>query len=184
MKRMQATLSALAFAFLLTAGSLAVGDDKVSEDKAGEDNKTTPSADAGQEALEKQFAELLTGSQLIGHYTLWGKEDAPKRDTYTLEKVSKLKDDYWLFLVRIKYGKNDIKVPLTLRVKWAGDTPVITVDKVLVPGLGTFSARVVFQGNQYAATWDGGDHGGHMFGKVVKIKAEKDGQNGDGGQKK
>jgi hypothetical protein len=28
-------------------------------------------------------------------------------------------------------------------VKWAGDTPFIVLEKVSIPGLGTFSARVL-----------------------------------------
>ena len=61
-----------------------------------------------------------------------------------------------------------VTVPVPVEVKWAGSTPVITVDKVAVPGVGTYSARVVIHDNHYAATWDGGDHGGYMWGKIVK----------------
>jgi hypothetical protein len=127
-----------------------------------------------QAELEKKFGELLTGSQLVGHYTIWGvNEDKPGKDTYTIEKVTKGEGDKWTFLARIQYGTTDVKVPITLDVKWAGDTPVITLDKLAIPGVGTFSARVVFHGEHYAAVWDGGDHGGHMYGKVVKMKEEK-----------
>ena len=58
-------------------------------------------------------------------------------------------------------------------MKWAGDTPVISVTNVAFPGLGTYSARVVIYGDSYAGTWDGKDHGGQMFGKIVK-KGEED----------
>ena len=40
-------------------------------------------------------------------------------------------------------------------------------------GIGTYSARVVVHGDHYAATWDGGDHGGYMWGKVVKGTKEE-----------
>jgi hypothetical protein len=53
-------------------------------------------------------------------------------------------------------------------VKWAGDTPVISVTNVAFPGLGTYSARVVVYDGQYAGTWGGKDHGGQMFGKIVR----------------
>ena len=142
------------------------------QDAAQKDEPAKPS----QEELEKAFAQRLTKSQLVGHYTLWGREDKPSRDTYTIESVTKQDGDYWLFVARIQYGKYDLKLPLRLQVKWAGDTPVITLDKLPVPGLGTFSARVVFQGDQYAAVWDGGDHGGHMYGKIVKQKDADDGE--------
>jgi len=125
---------------------------------------------------EEKFAKLLTGSQLVGRYTTWENPDQTERDTYTLEKVSKLDGGLWMFVARIQYGDHDVRLPLPLPVKWAGDTPVITLDKLPIPGFGTFSARIVIHENQYAGTWDGGDHGGHMFGRIVKTKEAEDEQ--------
>ncbi|MBX7074547.1 MAG: hypothetical protein K1X71_15500 [Pirellulales bacterium] len=137
---------------------------------------TTPAASATptQEELFKQFEEKLSGAQLVGYFTESGKEsDNPlKADKYTIEKVKKLKDDFWLFEARIQYDGKDTKVPMPLEVKWAGDTPVVTLTKVFVPGLGTFTARVLFYGDEYAGTWSAADHGGHMFGKIVRPDAE------------
>jgi hypothetical protein len=59
-------------------------------------------------------------------------------------------------------------------VVWAGDTPVITLDKMPIPGFGTFTCRVMIFGDQYAGTWDGGDHGGHLFGKIVPAEDAAD----------
>jgi hypothetical protein len=57
-------------------------------------------------------------------------------------------------------------------VKWAGDTAVITLDKVTIPGLGTYSARVlVFEGT-YSGTWSAGDHGGMLHG-IIRKKDKK-----------
>ena len=69
---------------------------------------------------------------------------------------------------RIQYGPHDVTLPLPLRVVWAGDTPVITLDKFPVPGMGSFTARVMIFNDQYAGMWDGGNHGGLLYGKVVK----------------
>ena len=41
-----------------------------------------------------------------------------------------------------------------------------------IPGFGTFTSRVLIYRGQYAGTWDGGDHGGHLFGKIEKIEDE------------
>ncbi len=122
---------------------------------------------AKQAELEKAFGELLSGATLKGSFTVTGKDGAPKPEKYTLGKVTKGKGDNWVFQARIQYGDHDITLPLSLPVKWAGDTPVIVVDKLPFPPLGTFSARVMFYGNQYAGTWDGGDHGGQLFGEIV-----------------
>ena len=58
-------------------------------------------------------------------------------------------------------------MPVT--VKWAGDTPVMSLDKVGIPGLGTFSARVVLHEGRYAGTWIHDDVGGHMFGAITAM---------------
>jgi hypothetical protein len=130
----------------------------------------TAKATKSQAELEKQFQETLTGATLTGHFTDQSKPAGalPKEEKYTIESVSKLKDDYWLFTSRIQYGQHDVTLPLPLRVVWAGDTPVITLDKVPVPGFGTFTCRVMIYDDKYAGTWDGADHGGLLFGKISR----------------
>lgn len=125
-----------------------------------------------KDALFKQFSEQLGGAKLVGHFTMFGKEDdAPKKEEYTIASVTKLEEgDYWLFKARVKYGDKDVTVPMPLEVKWAGDTPVITLNDTTIPGMGTFSARVVIYNNTYAGWWKHGEAGGHLFGKVEKIK--------------
>ena len=137
--------------------------------------ESTPAAPPTQEELEQRFREHLSGATLAGHYTVSeankgsdAKNGAlPKEEKYTIAKVSKLKDDLWIFQVRIQYGDHDVALPLPIRVKWAGDTPVITLDKTPVPGLGTFSARVLIYDDKYAGTWGAADHGGLIFGRVI-----------------
>jgi hypothetical protein len=84
--------------------------------------------------------------------------------------------DLWLFKVRIRYGDHDVTVPLPLTVNWAGKTPVIVVDQLTIPALGTFDARVVIAGARYAGTWQHGEVGGHLFGKIEPAgeSADKD----------
>ncbi len=128
-----------------------------------------------QEQLEKKLAETLTDATLVGQFTVVGRNDDKPlaQDRYSLGTVKKLKDDLWSFEARIQYGENDVKLTLALPVKWAGDTPVISVSNVAFPGLGTYTARVVIYGDQYAGTWSGSDHGGQMFGKIVKEQQEE-----------
>ena len=125
--------------------------------------------------LEKQFADKMSGATLVGRFTTreQGVEKPLAEDKYTLGKVHKLPNGLWSFETRIQYGDHDVKVPLALAVKWAGDTPVITLDNVLVPGLGTFTSRVVVHGDEYAGTWSGGNHGGHLFGRITRPEADK-----------
>lgn len=139
--------------------------------KDAEKPKPAPS----QEELEKQFSESLSGATLVGRFTIVeeGQEQPLKEDRYTLGKVFKLPNGLWQFETRIQYGTHDVKLPLALKVEWAGDTPMISMTDIAVPTLGTFTARVLFYRGQYAGTWSGKDHGGHMFGKIEKAGAEK-----------
>lgn len=126
-----------------------------------------------QAALEKAFAEKLSGAVFAGSYSVTTAEgEKPAQmEKYTIAKVSKIKDEQWLFMARIEYGKNNVLVPMTLQVKWAGDTPVITLTDLTIPGLGTFTSRVMVYGDRYAGTWQHGKTGGHLWGRVEKAAA-------------
>ena len=137
---------------------------------AAEEPAKTPAPPSKKE-LEKKFHETLSGVTLTGHFTS-GKGDlaSAKEEKYGIESVTKLPGDgdLWLFKARIQYGEHDVTLPLPLRVVWAGDTPVITLDKFRVPGFGQFTARVMIFDGKYSGMWDGGNHGGMLFGKITK----------------
>ena len=118
------------------------------------------------------FEKLLSQAKLVGRFTVLGKDGgAGKKEEYTISSVKKMpQGGFWLFNARLKYGGTDMTLPLPLEVKWAGDTPVITLTETTIPGLGTFSARVVIHGGQYAGIWKHGKHGGQMFGVIQKIE--------------
>ena len=123
-----------------------------------------------------RFAKLektLTGVTLVGHSTTTGNEKIElEPERYELKSVKHLGDNQWQFTARIRYGEHDVTLPLTLPIRWAGDTPVITVDNMGIPGLGTYTARVMIYADHYAGFWSGGDHGGHLFGVIERLKVE------------
>jgi hypothetical protein len=128
--------------------------------------------DAAMKARYDKFERLLTGAKFKGSFTL---DDKPLNDLheeeYDIEKVEKMPEpDLWSIKARIKYGKKDFTVPVPLFVKWAGETPVMTMDKITLPGFGTFSARVVLHVDKYAGTWQHDDKGGHLFGRIILAK--------------
>ena len=128
--------------------------------------------DAAMKARFDKFEKLLTGSKFKGSFTL---DDKPLNDLheeeYDIEKVEKLPEpDLWSIKARIKYGNKDFTVPVPLFVRWAGETPVMTMDKITLPGFGTFSARVVLHVDKYAGTWHHDDKGGHLFGRIILAK--------------
>lgn len=121
-------------------------------------------------ALEK----LMSGATLVGHFTVTGVEmkGALPKERYELGEVKQLESGDWLIQARIRYGEHDVTLPLTLPIRWAGDTPVICVDEIAFPGLGTYTARVMIYRGHYAGFWTGKDHGGHLFGVVEPAKAK------------
>jgi hypothetical protein len=119
--------------------------------------------------LEKQFERTMSGATMVGRFSTHGKEDEhPPEDRYEISKVTKIGEDLWLFTAR--FGKAKLPLPIPVPVKWAGDTPVISVTKLTIPTMGTFTARVVIYEGHYAGTWDAGDHGGHMWGRIERPK--------------
>lgn len=62
---------------------------------------------------------------------------------------------------------------MIIPVKWAGDTPVISVTDMTIPLLGTYTARVTIYKDTYAGMWSGGNHGGYMWGKLEKVPTSK-----------
>lgn len=135
-----------------------------------------PKAKPDQDQLEATFKATLTKATLSGRWCSVlsdGKKSEgrlklspDKEDKYTIVGVSKLKGESWLIRARIQYGKVDVVAPIPIQVKWAGDTPIIVVDKMSMPGGGTYSARVMIYENTYAGTWSGGNHGGLMNGVI------------------
>lgn len=168
------TLSLLGMASLLvfityaTVAGQAITDTSATQTPSGQKAETPKSF--------SDFSNALTDVVFVGNFTVTGNNNQPLReDRYEISRVTKLPSgDYWLFYARIKYGQHDVTLPLPLEVKWAGKTPVITLDNVTIPALGTFNARVLIDGDRYAGTWTHGKVGGHMFGKIEKGPSSSD----------
>jgi hypothetical protein len=141
----------------------------------GDEPKKESSGNSDREKLFQKFKEQMSGVKMVGRFTVIGKDDGPlAKDEYTIQKVEKLPEgDKWLIMARIKYGDHDVTVPLPLDVKWAGNTAVITLDDMTIPGLGTFSSRVVIDEGKYAGTWRHDKKGGHLFGVIEKLPSEE-----------
>lgn len=166
----------LSFALPLAVLPLAAVVFSLSSLAAAEPESKAPAAKiVDQAALEKEFEERMSGATLVGYFTTDGQESGKSlaAEKYRLKSVKKLKGDHWLF--EYQYGDQGKTIPLALEVKWAGDTPVITLTDLTIPTVGTFTARVLFYRGEYAGTWSGGpDHGGKLFGKVEKEPAESE----------
>jgi len=115
-------------------------------------------------ALERQFAEQMHDVSMIGEFTIDGRPGR-REDRYDISSIEKVGEDRWRFNARI--GEKDLTLPVTVTMRWIEDTPMIMLNDLTIPALGTFSARVFFYGNRYAGTWQHGETGGHLFGSIA-----------------
>ena len=142
---------------------------------ASQEQTVSPERQKQIDKREKAFTDLLTGCILVGQFTVDGKPLSPKPERYEIKSVSKIEGDMWLITARIKYGRVDADFPISLPIKWADDnTPVMIMDNLTIPLLGTFGGRVMFHGDRYVATWQHGKVGGHMFGRIERAKPKTD----------
>ena len=128
-------------------------------------------AEAKQKARQKAFMDSMTGTTLTGFFSVVGeeKDGPPNEDSYQISKVTKGGN---FFLFHAKFGEAKLP-PLPLRVVWAGTKPVITMEKIAIPGFGTFSVHLLIDGNRYAGTWSHGETLGHMWGTIKKTEQKK-----------
>lgn len=115
--------------------------------------------------LEREFIERVRDVTLVGSFTVDGRGDrTPLEDRYQIESVRKVGDDAWQF--RAIVGDGDSVVPIVVPMRWVGDTPMIMMTDASLPGMGTFTVRVLFYGDRYAGTWQHGEVGGLMSGRI------------------
>jgi hypothetical protein len=137
---------------------------------------SAPASQPGDEraALEAKFMKDMSGVALVGFFTDSNHPDAaPRAERYIITKVTKLSGDLYVFAARFKMSKGEINLPLIIPVKWAGDTPVISVTKMGIPGMGTYTARVMIYEGKYAGMWTGTNHGGNLWGTIEPLKVEE-----------
>ncbi len=129
-----------------------------------------------QEELEAKFKAMLTKATLSGRWAPIrnGTLGEEKEDKYGIVSVGKVNGDSWVVNAKMKYGGREFVAPFPVKVRWAGDTAVLIVDNLQMPGgQNSYSARVMFFDNTYAGTWSGGGHGGMLSGLITQEKEDK-----------
>lgn len=164
MKLRTILLTSVAIVFLSPARSVVAQDTDASE-------STAPAA---MNELEQAFSDRLENARFTGRWSLVadGKIGEERTDEYLINSATKVRGDDWVIVTRMRFGTVDVNVPITVQVKWAGDTPVISVSELAIPNVGTYSARVVVDKDQYGGSWRGQGYGGLMYGVIEKRKAE------------
>ena len=137
----------------------------------------TKAAAPSQADLEKSFEKTMTNAVLSGSYNVTGSDKPPGHDKYTLGSVTRKEGtaEVWIIVSNIQYGGKSLAIPLEIPVKWAGDTAIITVDNMGLPGMGKYTARVMIFHDQYTGIWGSADgsHGGQMWGKIEHPATQK-----------
>ena len=136
-----------------------------------EASKSTPSSTNVPSApeLESKFKSMMDNATLAGRWCTVkdGKMGSDKEDKYTIVGAEKVGGENWIVRAHIQYGERDFVAPIPVKIKWAGDTAVLSVDKLPVPGGGVYTARVLFYDNTYSGTWTGGTYGGLLHGVIT-----------------
>ena len=138
------------------------------------DQPSTKPSDESEQELIARLEKFLTGTNWTGNFVIEGKEKLISEHYEILSAKKSEFGDKWNLVARIKYGGHDTTLPLPpIEIKFAGKTPVITIDQVSIPGLGTFDARVVIRQGKYAGTWKHGKIGGFMFGTIQSMSDDE-----------
>jgi hypothetical protein len=119
--------------------------------------------------IERQFTERMRNVTLRGSFTIDGREArTPHEDRYDIESVEKVSDDLWRFNAGMQCcGVNGV-IPIVIPMRFVGDTAMILMTDTSLPGLGTFTVRLFFYGDRYAGSWQHGEVGGLMSGRIEK----------------
>jgi len=122
--------------------------------------------------LETKFIATMKECTFTGRWcgTKDGQLGPDKEDSYHIAGVTKVSGDNWTINVKMPYQGQTLDLPIPAKVQWAGDTPVLILDKVSMGGPRTYSARVLVHDNSYAGTWSAVDHGGLVMGVITHGK--------------
>jgi hypothetical protein len=153
--------SVLSIAFLALAPCVVLAQEN-SAPAAAEVKLTEPEA-AFQKAMEKV---AFTGKWMPVDGNVVGEA---RDDSYAVQGVEKQSDGRWKIRAMMKYGGKEVEIPIPTRVEWAGDTAVLVVEKLAMPGSKEkYSARVLVHNGTYAGTWSSETQGGLLAGVLEK----------------
>ena len=137
---------------------------KVEEPKAAVTQKPLPAEP------EERFKFLFTKSYLSGRWAPLkdgALGDERMGDKYQIVSVAKGKDDNWVVNAKLKYREQEFVLPFPVRMKFDGDTAILIVDDLTIPGGGTYSARLMIYERTYSGTWKGQRGGGMLYGTIT-----------------
>lgn len=119
---------------------------------------------------EERFKALFTNATLSGRWArikdgVLGEERAG--DKYSIVSVVKRDRDSWTVNAKMKYGEKELILPVPVRMKFNGDTAVLSVEDLGMPGGGTYTARLLIFERTYSGTWKDQRGGGMLYGTIA-----------------
>lgn len=88
-------------------------------------------------------------------------------DKYHIVGVTKGEGDKWTVNARMKYRNQEVVMPIPVRMKFSGDTAILMVDNLAIPGGGTYTARLLIFERTYSGTWTSPRGGGLLYGTIT-----------------
>jgi len=142
-----------------------------SSKKAEDVSKATPAVQKPLPAdPEERFKVLFTKSFLSGRWAplrdgALGEERGG--DKYNIVSAVKGDGDNWIISAKMKYGEREFVMPIPVKMKFVGDTAILTVDNLAIPNGGTYTARLLIYERTYSGTWKGQRGGGMLYGTIT-----------------
>jgi hypothetical protein len=119
---------------------------------------------------EERFKFLFTKSYLSGRWAPikdgWLGEERTG-DKYQIVSVAKGSGDNWVVNAKLKYRDQEFVLPIPVRMKFDADTAILIVDDLMIPGGGTYTARLMIYERTYSGTWKGQRGGGMLYGTIT-----------------
>ena len=144
------------------------------EDASKQAEDTPKPASVAQKPLpadpEERFKALFTKASLSGRWAALkdgalGEERTG--DKYQIVSVTKSSGDNWIVNAKMKYRDQELVMPIPVQMKFAGDTAILVVDNLAIPGGGTYTARLLIYERTYSGTWQGQRGGGMLYGTIT-----------------
>jgi hypothetical protein len=164
----------ITLATLMVLHQSAQAQNQTSPKPPGNKTEDTPKApDSGQKASASDPAEkfrlLFTKAYLSGRWApLKEGELGEERtgDRYQIVSATRGTGDNWIIKAKLNYHGQEIEMPVPVRMKFDGDTSILMVDDLPIPGGGTFTARLLIYGRTYSGTWKDQRGGGMLYGTI------------------
>jgi len=87
-------------------------------------------------------------------------------DKYNIVSVAKVGGANWIINAKMKYGEREMVIPVPVQMRFAGDTAILEVNDLAIPGGGTYTARLMIYERTYSGTWKGQRGGGMLYGTI------------------